>query len=101
MDTWKECAWFKCRKRFEPSKRSNRFYRADGPHHEGRLYCSRSCQQRAYRLRNSRTVTPEGTDTLRTVTPPKQPIEITSEFGAKNGHTRSPKVIAGPVGGSE
>jgi hypothetical protein len=98
MDTWKECAWFQCRKRFEPSKRSNRFYRADGPHHEGRTYCSRSCQQKAYRLRrNSRTVTPEGTDTLRTVTRPSERIENKREFSTKNGHSRPPKVVAGPA----
>lgn len=92
METWIECAWFQCRKRFEPSKRSNRFCRADGPHHEGRAYCSRSCQQKSYRLRrNSRTVTPGGTDTLRTVTRPSEHVDDKREFSTKNGHPRPPK----------
>jgi hypothetical protein len=92
MDTWIECAWFKCRKRFEPSKRSNRFYRADGPSHEGAVYCSPACKQKAYRLR-SRTVTksPEGTDILRTVTRPKDAAETKQEFSTKNGHPRPSK----------
>jgi hypothetical protein len=37
---------------------------------------------------NSRTVTPEGTDTLRTVTPPEQRIETKQEFLTKNEHAR-------------
>jgi hypothetical protein len=30
-ETWKECA--ECARRFEPQRRANRFYRADGPRH--------------------------------------------------------------------
>ena len=113
MDTWKECAWFKCRKRFEPSRRSNQFRRAGGAHHDGALYCSRSCQQKAYRLRRdtaSATVTQEtaavraealnaekGTTTQATVTRPEQHIENINVFSTKNGHARRQKVIAGPV----
>jgi hypothetical protein len=51
MDTWKECAWFKCSKRFEPGRHANQHRNAGGRQHDGALYCSRSCQQKAYRLR--------------------------------------------------
>jgi hypothetical protein len=89
MDTWKECAWFKCRKRFEPSKRSNRFCRADGPSHEGARFCSPACRQKAYRLRSKPvTKSPEGTTPLRTVTRPQQRTETKQEFSTKNGHAR-------------
>jgi hypothetical protein len=41
METWKECGWAACGKRFEPSKRSNQHRRTDGPRHGGAIYCSR------------------------------------------------------------
>ena len=66
---WVECAWFKCRQRFKPGRRSNQSRRAGGAHHEGARYCSRSCQQKAYRLRRdtgSATVTPASEGTLPT-----------------------------------
>jgi hypothetical protein len=102
LDTWKECAWLKCRKRFEPSRRSNQFRRAGGAHHDGALYCSRSCQQKAYRLRRdtaSATVTQIGkcTTPQATVTHPEQHIENIDVFSTKTGHARHLKVIAGLV----
>ena len=105
MDTWKECAWFKCSKRFEPSRRSNQFQCADGLHHEGALYCSRSCQQKAYRLRRdteratvtqneAETVTkcPEGTTPHATVTRPKMNQSFQGVKRAKNGHARPDRI---------
>jgi hypothetical protein len=52
METWKECA--ECARRFEPQRRANRFYRADGPRHKGAKYCSAGCKQKAYRRRRRR-----------------------------------------------
>ena len=49
MDTWKECGWAKCRKRFEPRRRSNQYQR--GAQHGGAVYCSHRCRQMAYRQR--------------------------------------------------
>jgi len=93
MMQWIECAWFKCRKRFEPGRRSNQSHRAGGAHHEGARYCSRSCQQKAYRLRRdsgSATVTPapEGTTTHATVTRTFQHVENIAGIRTKNGHPR-------------
>jgi len=90
---WVECAWFKCRQRFKPGRRSNQSRRAGGAHHEGARYCSRSCQQKAYRLRRdtgSATVTPasEGTTTHATVTRTCQRVENIAEIWTKNGHPR-------------
>jgi hypothetical protein len=97
MDSWIECAWFQCRKRFEPNRRSNQFRHAGGSHHAGALYCSRSCQQKAYRQRHatvtpddgaSVTKTPEGNTPHATVTRPEQHTENIAEFSTKNGHAR-------------
>jgi hypothetical protein len=101
--TWKECAWFKCRKRFEPARRTNQHFRIGGRHHEGALYCSRACQQKAYRLRRKNdgatvtkdggaTVTKpqEGTTTHATVTRHQQHIENIEVFSTKNDHARPP-----------
>jgi hypothetical protein len=97
METWKECGWAQCRKRFVPTRRSNQHHRANGAHHEGAVYCSRSCQQKAYRwrLQPSRKDR-EGTRTQATVTRPEHHIENTCEIRTKNGHPR-PLIIAGPV----
>jgi hypothetical protein len=88
MDTWIECAWFQCRKRFEPNRYTNQFYRADGRYHEGRKYCSRSCQQKAYRLRKDSVTIAEGITTQGTVTRPKDIIETKQEFFTKIDHAR-------------
>jgi hypothetical protein len=93
MDTWTECAWFNCRKRFEPSRRSNQFHHAGGIHHAGALYCSPGCKQKAYRFRRDTadatvTKTPERTTTQATVTRPAQHIEYIGGFSAKNDHPR-------------
>jgi hypothetical protein len=69
------------------------------------LYCSRSCQQKAYRQRRagaSATVTPDrncapatvskspaGTNLHATVTPPQQCIEIVEVFSAQIDQARS------------
>jgi len=100
MDTWKECAWFKCSKRFEPGRRTNQHRRAGGDHHQGALYCSRACQQKAYRLRRGATVTPapvdsakttKGTNAHATVTLKKRNKPFQGVKAVKNGHARPPK----------
>ena len=98
METWKECGWAGCGKRFEPSRRRNRFQRATDSRHGDAIYCSPACKQKAYRWR-SRAVTesPKSTNTLRAVTRPLEHIGNTCEFRTKNAHPRPPKVIAGPV----
>jgi hypothetical protein len=109
--TWRECAWFKCRKRFEPGKYTNQHRRGGGRHHRGALYCSRSCQQKAYRLRRDTAATEGGatvttdsgatvtktqvvtvarTATQGTVTRPEQRIENIEVFSTKNDHARPP-----------
>jgi hypothetical protein len=93
MDAWRQCAWFKCRRRFEPSRRTNQHRRAGGQRHEGALYCSRPCRQKAYRLRHgtglaSVTRTPLGTYTHATVTREKRHKKIQRVVGVKNGHAR-------------
>jgi len=100
VDTWKECAWFKCHKRFEPGRRANQHRNAGGRQHDGALYCSRSCQQKAYRLRARATVTREapkgapkqreGTTPHATVTPQKRIKQFQGVRGLKNGHARTP-----------
>jgi hypothetical protein len=98
MDSWIECAWFQCRKRFEPGRAQNQFHRAGNKAHKGARYCCRSCQQKAYRLRRA-TVTqaPECSITHATVTRTLQQTENIDEIRTKNAHARSFKVIAGPV----
>jgi hypothetical protein len=61
------------------------------------LYCSRACQQKAYRLRHA-TVTQsgEGTTTHATVTPPEMNQSFQCVTEAKNDHARS--VLSLPVG---
>jgi len=92
--TWIECAWFKCRKRFEPSKHSNQYYRADARHHEDARYCSGACKQKAYRLRrklgNVAPVTreAEGTVVRAPVTHPEHSTEKIGLFSTKNDHPR-------------
>jgi hypothetical protein len=100
MDSWIECAWFGCRKRFEPARRSNQFRNPDNDPHEGALYCSRACQQKAYRhrRRGSAIVTREGAATVTdasgdigvqaTVTPSKIAQSFQRADSAKNGHPR-------------
>ena len=51
METWKECGWAKCSKRFEPGRRSNKYQYPDGKPHKGAVYCSNRCKQKAYRSR--------------------------------------------------
>ena len=81
MDAWIECAWFKCRKRFEPGRRSN------GAHHTGALYCSRSCQQKAYRHRQSGVTVADAPGAGATVTlapaPAPQPLAAPSASNAR------------------
>ena len=96
MDTWTECAWFKCRKRFEPNRYANQYYRADGRHHEGRRYCSRSCQQKAYRLRRDKCDDCKDTITQGTVTRPQHRTENIEVAPTKNDHARRSFVL--PVG---
>ncbi len=117
MDTWIECAWFKCRKRFEPGRRASQHYRCGGRHHKGALYCSRACQQKAYRFRRdtaasdgAATVTQEtgtkgpacdfgqeSTIPHATVTPTESSKSFQGVTGAKNEHPRPANAIAGPV----
>src|SRR5215469_4961953 len=81
MDAWIECAWFKCCKRFEPGRRSN------GAHHTGALYCSRSCQQKAYRHRQSGVTVADAPGAGATVTlapaPAPQPLAAPSASNAR------------------
>ena len=42
METWKECAWAGCRKRFEPGRQAN----------TRTTYCSPTCRKRAHRARH-------------------------------------------------
>jgi hypothetical protein len=42
METWKECAWAGCRKRFEPGRQAN----------SRTTYCSPTCRKRAHRARH-------------------------------------------------
>jgi hypothetical protein len=89
MDTWKECGWAQCRKRFEPSRRSNQHRHAGGNHHEGAVYCSRSCQQKAYRWRvQASRKAVSGTTTHATVTPLKNAQCFQGPAKAKNAHAR-------------
>jgi hypothetical protein len=90
MKTCKECGWAQCRKRFEPSRRSNRHQRAAASRHDDAIYCSRACRQKAYRWR-SRAVTRTAIEatTRRTVTLPFQHIENIGRFSTKNEHGRS------------
>jgi hypothetical protein len=98
MDTWKECAWFQCRKRFEPGRRINQHRRAGGEHHKGALYCSRACQQKAYRLRRGAPATvtpivresPEGINAHATVTPKKRNKLFQGVRVVEIGHPRPP-----------
>src|SRR6516165_5573009 len=87
METWKECAWAGCRKRFEPGRRSNQHQHADGPRHGGAIYCSHRCRQMAYRWRVEAS---QKTTTHGSVTRPPQHIESATEFLTKNEHARSP-----------
>ena len=90
METWKECGWAPCGKRFEPGRRNNQHLRASGRHHSGAVYCSRSCQQKAYRWRvEASRKAVSGTTTHATVTRPFQNIENTERFSTKNEHSRS------------
>jgi hypothetical protein len=98
METWIECAWFKCRKRFEPGRRANQFYRADGRHHGGALYCCNAHRQMAYRFRRdndsaSVTKSPAVTTTHATVTRTSGVIENIAEIQTKNGHARRTYVL--------
>jgi hypothetical protein len=100
MDSWRECAWFKCRKRFEPGRRANQHHHANADTHDGALYCSNPCRQKAYRLRRrarSATVTPaprnsgkvpKGTTHHATVTPTKIRVKFQGVRIAKIGHAR-------------
>ena len=99
MDTWKECAEFTCRKRFEPGRRTNQFRRS-GQLHEGSTFCSAKCRQKAYRRRIAIGPDKRPQGALRyqpativpaTVTAPSVHIENTTEFRAKKGHARPPK----------
>src|SRR5262249_5318059 len=89
METWKECGWAQCRKRFEPTRRSNRYQRQTNARHHDAIYCSRACRQKAYRWR-SRVVTQllPGTDVRRAVTRPFHHIENIEVFRTKNEHPR-------------
>jgi hypothetical protein len=88
-DTWKECGWAPCRKRFEPRRRSNQYRHAGGAQHGGAVYCSRGCQQKAYRwrLQASQNSAP-CTTTQATVTRGSEPIENIVRFSTKNEHAR-------------
>ena len=90
METWKECGWAPCGKRFEPSRRSNRHQRATASRHDDAIYCSRACRQKAYRWR-SRAVTRTAVKATarRAVTRPFQHIENIERFSTKNEHPRS------------
>ena len=89
METWKECGWAPCGKRFEPGRRNNQHLRASGRHHSGAVYCSRSCQQKAYRWRvEASRKAVSGTITHATVTRPFQNIENAERFSTKNDHAR-------------
>jgi hypothetical protein len=96
LETWKECGWGKCGKRFEPARRGNQHRRADGKPHKGAIYCSGSCKQKAYLWRlqasqkTSGTVTKPGPHTTvpATVTRPLQNIENIEEFRMKIDHPR-------------
>jgi hypothetical protein len=46
-----KCGWGACGKLFEPNRYSNQHHKPHGRHHERAIYCSRSCQQKAYRWR--------------------------------------------------
>jgi len=84
METWKECGWAPCGKRFEPGRRNNQHLRASGRHHSGAVYCSRSCQQKAYRWRvEASRKAVSGTITHATVTRPFRNIENTERFSTK------------------
>ena len=98
METWKQCGWAPCGKRFEPSRRSNRHQRATASRHDDAIYCSRACRQKAYRWR-SRAVTRTSikATTRRAVTRPSEHIENTKVFLTKIDHARPPEVIAGLV----
>jgi hypothetical protein len=98
METWKECGWGKCGKRFEPAKYNNQHRGPDSKHkrHKGAIYCSRGCQQKAYRWRleasqktvqASRKPAPH-TDVPATVTRPLEPIENIEVFWTKIDHPR-------------
>jgi hypothetical protein len=89
MDTWIECGWTSCRKRFEPGRRGNQHRRADGPQHRGAVYCSRACQQKAYRWRlEASQKTCPGTTPQATVTRGSEHIENLEVFSTKNEHPR-------------
>lgn len=53
------------------------------------VYCSRGCQQNAYRWRlQASQITPSGSTTQATVTRGLEPIENTKVFRTKDGHAR-------------
>ena len=84
METWKQCGWAPCGKRFEPSRRSNRHQRATASRHDDAIYCSRACRQKAYRWRSRAvTRTPIKATTRRAVTRPFQHIENIGRFSTK------------------
>jgi hypothetical protein len=90
-DGRRKCGWAKCPNRFEPARRSNQHQRAGGDHHEGAVYCSRSCQQKAYRWRvQASRKAVSGTTTHATVTPPKNAQCFQGPARAKNAHARPP-----------
>jgi hypothetical protein len=92
VETWKECGWGNCGKRFEPAQRANQYRRGGGRRHGGAVYCSRACQQKAYlwRLQASQkpVVTVPGVIVAATVTSPLQHIESIEELTAKIEHRR-------------
>jgi hypothetical protein len=100
------CGWPECGKQFEPGRRSNQ-HSAGDRHHEGALYCSRACQQKAYRHRRA-TVTQQAASAAATVTPRAwfvrrpgydgPPIELTCGHYTKAGRfiPKNVKLTAGP-----
>jgi hypothetical protein len=100
VETWKECGWGKCGKRFEPAQRANQHRRGGGRRHSGAVYCSRACRQKAYlwRLRASQksslqasqkpVVTVPRVIVAATVTRPLEPIENIEVFWTKMDHPR-------------
>jgi hypothetical protein len=91
METWKECGWGACGERFEPVRRGNQRRRADGPRHEGAIYCSNACKQAAYRWRlHASRKTGSHTNTQGTVTCSPAHVENIEALATKIEH-------AGPV----
>jgi hypothetical protein len=96
METWRECGWGKCGKRFEPARYNNQHRGPDSKHrrHKAAVFCSNRCRQAAYRWRSASVTSSSGITPQATVTGPHGGLPRGSHEaieGHLGGHARPAK----------